>query len=419
MADSGFGGRVRTVRARLGVSQEDLAHDAGVTQKWLSQLENGQSRVRLEDAEAIGRALIARWPNLSLLWVLTGSGAMVEAAVHQYQSRRLFLQRGVSLLPAALVPMIPDVDRWMAPSLDAALLDDLQGLTEHLARLRPSLAPGELLPQVESHLLTLGTRVALQSGPPALRERLLSVAGGTAALAGWLCFMLERRREARDYLEWAEPLVVEAKDDEARSLILMLRADLASAVPTGGEGGSPERALHLLERARALTKPEMPECLRVPLLLRSAEELACMDRAEEALRLVEEAERMAAVGTATPPYYLRPTWRGSERFLAGFKGNIFQLLGQSPTAIEILSGTPGTGYAADVPVKMVDLAAAHARAGDLDHACELLGKAIELLGSYDLPVATQRIAGIRRRHLDRWKREPLVLDLDERLASLA
>lgn len=48
--------RVRDIRKQRGMTQEDLAYAAGITQGMVSQIENGR-RVRLDTLEAVASAL--------------------------------------------------------------------------------------------------------------------------------------------------------------------------------------------------------------------------------------------------------------------------------------------------------------------------------------------------------------------------
>lgn len=59
------GDRVRTVRGERGMSQEDLAHRAGLDRSYMSGIERGVRNVTLLKLQAVARAL--RVPICALL----------------------------------------------------------------------------------------------------------------------------------------------------------------------------------------------------------------------------------------------------------------------------------------------------------------------------------------------------------------
>jgi hypothetical protein len=63
-------------------------------------------------------------------------------------------------------------------------------------------------------------------------------------------------------------------DPDVLMLILLLRADMASPIPSGGLEGFPRFALAKLGEARSLASTTTPVALQVPLVVRMAEEHA-------------------------------------------------------------------------------------------------------------------------------------------------
>jgi transcriptional regulator with XRE-family HTH domain len=53
----GIGGRVRARRLELGIRQDELARMAGLSNTWLSRLENDLLKPRLDDVAKVARAL--------------------------------------------------------------------------------------------------------------------------------------------------------------------------------------------------------------------------------------------------------------------------------------------------------------------------------------------------------------------------
>lgn len=52
-----FGTRVRARRLRLGITQEDLAHDAGVHRTYVGSVERGERNITIRNLVRIARAL--------------------------------------------------------------------------------------------------------------------------------------------------------------------------------------------------------------------------------------------------------------------------------------------------------------------------------------------------------------------------
>ncbi|WP_030749348.1 helix-turn-helix domain-containing protein [Streptomyces griseus] len=52
-----FGGQVRKLREQAGLSQEELAHAAGLHRTYVSSLEGGNRNVGLDNIVALARAL--------------------------------------------------------------------------------------------------------------------------------------------------------------------------------------------------------------------------------------------------------------------------------------------------------------------------------------------------------------------------
>ncbi len=416
---NGFGWRLRHVRDRARLTQERLADQADLSRQWVAKIESGRAEPRISDALALFDVLAEESPGLRLEWLLAGRGPEHGTVDDSVERRHFSKLLGTLLLPAAL-PVTLDLERLGSNArTDSGLIDSWESLTAHYAELRPVERPDELLPMIEAHLLRLRSRVVEQAVGGGLWRRLLSVTAGTAALAGWVCFIAERRHDAGNRLALAEELAREADDRDTLVLILMLRADLVSAVPTGGQEGLPELAQRHLDEAVALASSVTPFALLAPVLLRRAEEHAYAGQETESLRRLDDSARIVA-GSDTRHHYLRPQWASGpdvDRVLLAIRGNCLQMLGRTQEAIDLLSAGE-TRFPGDRMAMLTDLASAHAQQGDLDRACELLSSAADLVTEHGFPVAARRIMGVRRLHLDRWRREPAVSALDERLAQI-
>src|SRR5512132_4543006 len=93
--------------------------------------------------------------------------------------------------------------------VDRATVASLVSLTVMLESQESHENPRALLGPVEGHLGNVGTLLA---GSPPLRTQLCSIAGETAALAGWLAFDIEDRPAAAGYFRVGIEAAKEAND---------------------------------------------------------------------------------------------------------------------------------------------------------------------------------------------------------------
>jgi hypothetical protein len=121
--------------------------------------------------------------------------------------------------------------------VDRATVSSLASLTVMLESRESQESPRALLGPVEGHL---GNVATLLAGSPPLRPQLCSIAGETAALAGWLAFDIEDRPAAAGYFRVGIDAAKEAND---RALGAYWSGVPACSRPTGnaptrGCGGS-------------------------------------------------------------------------------------------------------------------------------------------------------------------------------------
>lgn len=404
----GFGLRLRQAREQAGWSQETLAKRTGLARSTVCRIEEG-SEPSLRHALGLQEALSRAIPDLNLVNPLTCSRGTMAPTVN----RREVIQAAAAIIPIFAVPMI-DPERLSAPALDTELLDGWQAQTDAFASQRLSEPPRELLPKLYLHLRSLEARMGARSGSEDQRRRLLSLVAGTSALSAWVALMAELRQDARAHLDRGEAVAREVGDNETLALLLMLRADLLSGVPTGGLEGYPALARRHLQEALALTGPDTAVALRVPIILRAAEEAAYVGDATEARRLLAQGTEEAAAGR-TVAHRLRPRW--AAWMPASFAGSAYQLLGQPRQSLDALAEVEAS-LPNHAPLLFADRGAAHAQAGDLDAASAALVEAIDRSLAQGHAGAARRVAGVRVRRLARWAQEPAVQRLDERLAEI-
>src|SRR6478752_7645242 len=72
-----LGARVRAWRARRGMTRKQLAHDSGLSERFLADVEGGKGNVSINSLEAAARAL-----NLTILDLLQDAPPPALARVH-------------------------------------------------------------------------------------------------------------------------------------------------------------------------------------------------------------------------------------------------------------------------------------------------------------------------------------------------
>jgi transcriptional regulator with XRE-family HTH domain len=413
-----FGTRVRQARDDLGWSQEDLAKRADVGRTAVTRIENGSVPL-LNTASRICFALAEEVNELSAPWVaqfLTGR-SLPNAGNLASVRRREFMawMATAAALPSTIPSPMLDLDRLDTSPLEPAVLAELEKMTAQLARTRPMVAPRRWLQQGEAHLADLEARMDERSSASVLGRGLISLIASTCALCAWVCLSAERRRDCRAYLDHGELAAREVGNDDVLALLYMLRADALSSVPTGGAEGFPDEARRLLDEAMALTSDATPVSLRVPIFWRAAEEQAFIRDQGKALHYLMRGQDMAATGRELL-HPLRPFWGPIAE--ESFRGSCLGLMGRSREAVDLLEPLVDQANPWHRPLILADLGAAHAQLGDAAAAVEVITRGVEMVESGGYTGAGRRMLGVRNRHLERWKAEPAVRELDKRLSAI-
>jgi hypothetical protein len=201
-------------------------------------------------------------------------------------------------------------------------------------------------------------------------------------------------------------------------LILLLQADMASPIPSGGLEGYSSVALGKLTEARSLASSTTPAALQVPVVARTAEEHAFIGDRRPSLTTMDDADRLFA-SIADRDYLLRDAWQPTSGMLPAMRGHCLSLLGDAREAVRVIAPTIATTrFAGTRAARNADLAAAHAQLGEVDRACELLERSLDVTAGSGEIEKVRRVAGIRHRYLSSASTDPAVRHLDERLATI-
>jgi len=302
--------------------------------------------------------------------------------------------------------------------VDAQTVDGLEHVTVLLEQMESQVSPASLLGPVVGHLENIG-RLLAGSPPDALDQRLCSLAGETAALAGWLSWDLkDGRAAAAAYFRAGLEAATEAGD---RALGAYLVG--SSCV----EPACRERPIARLRRlegqtfgfARSHATPET----RSWLVTLEAEAHALAGDQARTLRALEEAEaamsRAGEQGEARRP---RVVFFDAPR-LAGERGVALARLGQPDAAQEALRPALASLDPSVVktrPRLLTALATAHVQQGDVDEASRLGSEALGLVARQPAQSNLQDVRRLRL-ELEPWRDAQAVREFDEqlRLASAA
>ncbi len=305
-----------------------------------------------------------RPPYPRLLCVLYDASAE-QLGLYNQPPVELSSGRGTRLeLPA-------DAQPWrLARALEAASIGQagvaaLEQAVKEFAQSYPSTPPRVLAGPVIEHFRNV---VHLLDGPlpVARRRRLAVVAGLLAGLAGNLSFDLREQARALAYFEVA----VQAADDADAPDLAAWALATRSIVPA--YTGDPATALRLLQEAQD----------------RAAGHVSLSRRAWLAAM---EARAHAGLGDAEP--------QAARAALA----DVLAL--RSPADVKGRS------------LAQLDLAQAHAQAGDLDAACAAVAAALAIRDEYRVDPIRRRAREVRAA-LDQWQNERPVKELDEQVRSL-
>jgi transcriptional regulator with XRE-family HTH domain len=424
------GWRLRAARAERGLTEDALAaemrhwaelHGAArpeITANTIAEWEGG---VRPMD----GAALRLLWLALE---VPTRSRADVDVDVwslfrprrrdaNDRTRRREFLEYAASLgEPVALDPDRLDAVIDETARVDRRVVESLGFVARRFMRRWGTEPPQAFRRQLHAHLEVVLALLDHPLGGDQRRE-LEAAAATTATFAGFVSILVGRPDPAAVYLEIAHRLASSAADAEAEAMALLASSQLYSLVCPARATGDPATAQALLEAAdRRLARRTAPVA-NAWVLLREAEELAATDELG-ALRLADEADRLTVGAGGIPADGMCSRW--SMDLHVAYRGNISVLAGHPERGIPLLEAALAAlprELVATRPMATADLGGAYAAQGEIDHACALLGQALDQAVAAGLPDPVLRVRRVRERRLAGLGSVAAVRELDERLRA--
>jgi transcriptional regulator with XRE-family HTH domain len=323
-SDNEFGLWLRKRRLERSMTQGQLAGLAGLSRRWLVEIEGGRAEptfsAGLRLIEALG-AHLSDVPGVARLQARSRlAGGKLSAEEAEAKRRELLLGSFALMVGSTAI----DLERLESlamtavhPGGDPMSIREAEAVTALLMGEWYRVAPAGLLPAATGHQATL--RNAL----PGTAD-LSSVAGWTALLTGHLQVRLNRRADAYTNYALAESLARDAGDSSLLALVQVVRTGLYFWRRTG----ETHRALALLADAEAIAGPAAPPLLRTVILSSRAEDRAAIGDETGCLRDLEAAD--AALRPSATHFFGPRT----PVELGAIRGTCESLLGRRREAVE-------------------------------------------------------------------------------------
>lgn len=274
----------------------------------------------------------------------------------------------------------------VARSVDLGLVDDFRHQLNHQRRVDRRLGAGMLLDQLRSQITEL-QRLLTYSVMNSMRAELAGVLAETAALAGWEALDRGAVKQAWDHHETAKAAAREAGSD------ILLAHSTAQQAFVLIDLGEIDLAVQHLTAARTIAQRVAPPLLRAWLAAAEGEGLAASGERSAALHAFDEADALLPqdpVESALPYLFL------ADSHLDRWRGNAMSRLGE-PEAIaqldDALRRLPSDFNRAKAGM-LVDLAYAHAAAGDRNAALDFSRQAKRLAMQIKSDRQLRRLRGL-------------------------
>ncbi|MEH6373887.1 helix-turn-helix transcriptional regulator [Streptomyces sp. KLMMK] len=388
-----FGEVLRLVRRRAGVSQMTVRSLTGLTQSYISDLENGRKQLGSRDAiidflNGLGlpadlrpllltpfrtpeQAAISTTPDPALPWTTARMVTSLEEAAGGVMKRRSVLAAlgGAGLtqyvLQSAIAPaeamaaFAPDGTRVTAP-----LITSLQATTDALRQVDATSGSGTLAGTARAHLKVLLRLVKHGTYDEDTGRRLAAVTADTAIQTGWYTFDSGAHTAAQHLFLGALRAAHASGDSRLKAAALSFLAIHGYSV------GDPRNAITAARTARKGISDQDSPALHAMLLTRQARGHARLREERHALAALDEAEqwRMRGPGEHDPHWLY---WINQGEIL-GQRGSCYLELARPAEAAEAFADARGALNPEDTRTRAQFLsraATAQMRAGDADAGC--------------------------------------------------
>jgi hypothetical protein len=352
--------------------------------------------------------------------VNSGDSRCHDSVANEFQ-REMSMNRRAFVRHLALISANGAIDiEFLAAILkgsatpDTQMTDEMEKIAHQYMEQWATSPPHDLLLIVDEYIK--GIRLALgNSNSTIISTRLQAMTAELLVYAALLCWYMQRRPAAEEYLRRAEIMVRDAGPRTLRAISLVITSDFHSQVQLGGGSGS--MASRALLQAAEEVIGTAPSPARSWVLMRRAEEEAAIGRSTETHHYLDAADASLASAELSQTGMLAH-WNQSIH--TGFRGNCERLLCNFSDSAQILSHllidqpTPVPSNQASI---QADLGSVYAQKGEVDQACHLLGQSLSIAIREGFEERVKRIRGIRSLHLGKYQHDPAVQHLDLQLQS--
>ena len=411
------GALIRLERARRGWSQDRLLRELRAAARRLGQDDIGATVPMISRWER-GKVRPAERYQRLLAHAFADSVQLADDTWEHEMQRRAFLTNaavaGLALLGAA-----PGEDPWQRLSTalrrpsrtDVGTVDDLEAVTVSFQQLYQRVSPYAVIAPARSHLTTL-TRLLEGGGQPErIRRRVVSLAGETAILMGWLMSDDGHHTTAQSYYQTAIDAAQQAGDPALGAYAI----GSASTLPAFR--ASPHHTLYMLsEGVHGFRVSQATPSTMAWLRSLEAEAHAAAGQEVDAFRALDRAATALDQAVAQEP---RPRVQFfDETRLAGERGVISVRLGAVDEGRQALDEAihrlhPGLKIQSRL---LTSLARAHLRQGDIDQACQLARDSLAVARASETESSLNDVIALRD-ELRPWEQSVAVQDLDAALSS--
>ncbi|MEV4868597.1 helix-turn-helix domain-containing protein [Streptomyces syringium] len=387
-----FGEVLRLVRRRSGASQMTVRSLTGLTQSFISDLENGRKQAGSRDAiidllNGLGLPadlqplLLAPFrtpeqpqtpgtPDPALPWTTDRMVTSLDEAVGGAMKRRKVLALGgAGLTQYVLQSAIAPAEAMAASSPDgtrvtAPLVESLQATTDALRQVDATSGSGTLAGTARAHLKVILGLVKHGTYDERTGRRLAAVTADTAIQTGWYTFDGGAHTAAQRLFLGALRAAHASGDSRLRAAALSFLAIHGYSV------GNPRDAITAARTARQSIGDQDSPALHAMLLTRQARGHARLREDRHAMAALDEAEKLRAQGPGEhDPHWLY--WINQGEIL-GQKGSCHLDLARPTEAAAAFDAARDTLNKEDARTRaqfLTRAATAQMRAGDADTGC--------------------------------------------------
>lgn len=392
---------IEGVRTARGWSQGDLARAVAYSQSWVSRVVNGQQSLTVTQVHDLARRLDIPLHLLRFDGTMPPDADEVPAAVPAPAAARATGAAGAFGLPFEGGHL--SVDETTAPSL--------RSITGGQRRMDSTSPARDLLPSAVAHV-HLAERMLLKARGTSHHSAVSAAASEASGFAAWLHADQGDMGSARMHYRTA---VIRARQAGMRLLDVYMLGSLAAFEIDTAE--DPELGLGLVQEAEHVLGPSAHPTARAWLACVGALAHAGIGDRSAAAHAIGRAEKeISRSGNVNPPWPW--VFAFDQAKISGYRALVGVRLRHPHDARDAFaeaSGPQGRGAKQSAVLK-VELAAAHAEAGDVDEAFRLAVEALETGTRFGSARVVDRVRSFRRRY--RGPEAACVRDLDDRLALL-